>query len=106
MVRNYVHYINLLQGKIIFFVIKLDAHKASIVKISKEKEKLIDFLDNLSDSELMYHFIYSIPIYKGSLCYISPSKAIQFKSYANQVLSIHNDRFKEKTIWLPTPAKK
>ena len=94
MVRHYINNINKPQGKIIFFVIKLDPHRASIVKISKEKEKLIAFLDNLSDSELVYYFLYSIPIYKCNLCYISQSKVIQFKSYANQVLSIHNDRYK------------
>ncbi len=99
MVRNYVHVINQLQGKIIFFVIKLDEEKARIVKICKEKEKLIAFLDNLADSQLIYHFLYSIPIYKGPLCYVSPSKAIKFKSYANQVLNMYNNAYKDTYCW-------
>lgn len=99
---KYKEDINKAQGNVIFFVIKLDAHKASTVKISKQKEKLIDFLDNLTDSELLYHFLYSIPIYKGSLCYVSSNKAVKFKSYVNQILHIHNKMYKENTIWLPT----
>ena len=87
--------INKCTEKYIYFVIKLELNENKIVKISKQKDKFIKFLDSIPDNELYYYVVYSLPIYKKNFCYVGTNSVIGFKSIATQVLQLTNNHKEE-----------
>lgn len=69
--------------KCIYFVI--DIRILKIIKVFKNPE-YIEVLKSREDS--IYLFLYGLQVYRGSICYVSETKGISFKSYATQVLDI------------------
>ena len=82
--------------KCIYFCI--DIRILKIIKVFKNPS-YIEVLKSREDS--MYLFLYSTPIYKGNICFVSETKGISFKSYANQVLNMFINQSKEHIEWKP-----
>jgi hypothetical protein len=97
--RAYLNYlkdeINNHIEKHVYFAIELQLNGAKIVKISKQKDYFIKFLDRIEDNKLPYYIAYSLPIYKSNFCYVGANSIIGFKSYATQVLKMLNNNYKE-----------
>lgn len=82
----------------IYFII--DLRELKIVKVFKD----FSYLGKIKSREDAYYCVcYGLSVYRGNLCYIgnTGTKAIGFKSFANQVLNMTKRQYKEHFEWKP-----